>query len=295
MTLREAIQQARQSHTAIGHFNVADLVGFKAVVAAARATEKPVIIGVSESEREFWGTRTIAALVCSIREELGIPLFLNADHTHSFEKIQEAVEAGFDAVLFDAGKDQLEENSAETRHVVEYVHSYNYHNGTDILVEAEMGFIGSGSVILTHIPEGAAVKKEDFTKPEEAKRFVDETGIDLLAPAVGNLHGMFAGTANPAISVECIEQIARVVGVPLVLHGGSGTLNSQLQEAVRAGCSIVHISTEIRATWRKALDLALLSNTKEIAPHKIFGEMIRPVERIIEDKIRLFEQPSHGS
>src|SRR3972149_12189386 len=228
-TLKQIIQEAEKNKTAIGHFNISDCVALKGIFLAAKELNLPVIIGVSEGEREFIGVKRVVDMIKSIREEFSAeggsasggnwPIFLNADHTHSLEKIKEAVEAGFDAVLFDGGKLLLEENIKKTKEVVEYVKSVN----PDILVEGELGYIGASSVILKEVPKGAAVEEKDLTKPEEAGLFVKETGIDLLAPAVGNIHGMFKNAPNPNLSIERIAKIRKAAGVPLVLHGGSGT------------------------------------------------------------------------
>jgi len=256
------------------------------VARASKKYEVPVMVGVSEGERDFWGVARIVALVKQFRSE-GVRMYLNADHTHSLERIREAVEAGFDEVLFDAGKEHIEENIADTKHVVEFVHSYNYQNGTDVLVEGELGYIGSGSVLLDSAPKGAALKEEDFTTPQEASDFVSRTGVDMLAPAVGNLHGMFSHAPNPAINIPLVGSISKECGVPLVLHGGSGIQKSQIQEAIQEGITVVHISTELRVAWRKGLDLALLSHQKEIAPYKIFPDVEKSLQRIIEDHIHL--------
>lgn len=287
-SLRQELSKARQAKVALGHFNISDLAGFKGIVAAAVANKVPVMIGVSEGEREFVGVRQVAALVKSTREELQIPIFLNADHTHSFDKIREAVEAGFDEVLFDAGKETLEENIEETKKVVAFVKEYNAAHGTDVLVEGELGYIGGGSVILDRIPEGISIKPEDLTKPEDAARFVSETGIDMLAPAVGNIHGMFADAPNPNIDVSRIREIASATGAHLVLHGGSGILNEQFKLAIAAGVSVVHINTELRLAWRRGVDLALMSHPKEITPYKILPEVVHEVERVVDEKIKTF-------
>src|SRR3989344_8543580 len=189
-TLREYIKEAEEKKVAIGHFNVANLEMLWGTFNAARSLDLPIIIGVSESERNFIGLNQIIALVKSLREEYDYPIFLNADHHKSFEKVKEAIDAGFDAVIFDGVELSFDENIKITKQCVEYARKQN--NGT--LVEAELGFIGSGSDIKDEIPDGAELK----TKPEEAKKFVEETGIDLLAPSVGNIHGIIK-TGNPKL------------------------------------------------------------------------------------------------
>ncbi len=286
MNLREVLKEYKG---AIGHFNVSDYSQLKAVAQASKELNKPVIIGVSEGERNFWGTKKIANLVKTIREEEGVEIFLNADHTHSFEKIKEAVEAGFDAVLFDASKgNNLDDNIQKTKEVVEFVKEYNKNNGTDVLVEAEIGYLGSGSEILNEIPEGADITEKDITTAEEAKKFVEETGIDLLAPAVGNIHGMFKDAPNPHLFIDRIKEIDDVVDANIVLHGGSGIREEEFLSAVKAGVSIVHISTEIRLMWKEGVENSIKENLNEVAPYKILSPVIEDIKKIVKEKINLF-------
>src|SRR3972149_967473 len=148
MTLQDALRGAEQNKTAIGHFNISDLAGLHGIVAAARELKVPVIIGVSEGERKFVGVRQVVALVKSMREELGYPIFLNADHTKTLAGCIEAAQAGFDAVLFDGSKLSLEENMREMKAVTEAVRKIN----PEIVVEGELGYIGSSSEIREGIP-----------------------------------------------------------------------------------------------------------------------------------------------
>src|SRR3989344_6603624 len=200
-TLKQIIQEAEKNKTAIGHFNISDCVGLKGIFNAAKELNLPVIIGVSEGEREFIGTKRAALLVKNLREEYNYPIYLNADHTHSLEKIKEAVEAGFDAVLFDGSKLPIEENARFTKEVVALAKQIN----PNVLVEGELGYIGSSSEILKDVPEGAVMKPEDLTSPDEAAAFVKETGVDLLAPAVGNLHGMLVRQSASGGGFETIN------------------------------------------------------------------------------------------
>lgn len=310
LSLRQAIEQAEKNKTAIGHFNISDLVMLRAIFGAAKKVGVPVIVGLSEGEREFVGVRQASALVKSLREEYDFPIFLNADHTHSLQKAREAAEAGFDAVLFDSGKLDLEENIKLTKQAVHIVKSIN----PEILVEGELGYIGSGSEILEKLPEGAAVRPEDMTKPEEAARFVKETGVDLLAPAVGNIHGMLiplelsrpegpsrarqarARTltgftpANPRLDIERIRAIRAACGVPLVLHGGSGIRDEDFLSAIEAGVSIIHISTELRRAWRHGMEEGLHKDEKEVAPYKIAEPALTELEDVIISRLRLFSR-----
>jgi len=287
-TLRELISEADKNKVAIGHFNISELTALKGIFQAAKNLNQPVIIGVSEGEREFFGTKQIAAVVKSLREEFNYPIFLNADHTRSLEKVKEAVEAGFDAILFDAGKLPLEENIKKTKEAVKLAKNINF----DVLMEGELGYIGSSSVILEDVPEGAVIKKEDMTKPEDAAKFVGETGVDLIGPAVGNMHGMFKNAPNPRLDTERIKKIREAAGVPLVLHGGSGILDEDFVLAINAGVSIIHINTEIRLAWRKGLEKAILEKKEEIVPYKLLEPVIEEIRELVESRIKLFSEKS---
>jgi len=283
-TLRECIKEAEQKKVAIGHFNISNLEALWGILNAARVLNLPVIIGVSEGERAFVGVRQAAALVQSLRAEFDFPIFLNADHSYSFEKVKEAINAGFNAVIFDGVKLPLEENIKVTKECVKYARD----SGRDVLVEAELGFIGQSSKIIDKIPEGAG---ENFlTSVEEAKKFVAETGVDLLAPAVGNLHGILAGGHNPRLNIKRIEEIRTLAGVPLVLHGGSGISDEDFVSAISAGISIVHINTEIRVAFRDALKKSLQENPDEVAPYKFMKDTVKAVEQVVEKRLRLFNK-----
>ena len=290
--LIEYIKEAEHNKTAIGHFNISECAGLKGIFKAAQELNLPVIIGVSEGEAGFIGYRRAAALVKSLREEYDYPIFINADHTKSLEKIKEAVEAGFDAVLFDAGKSPFEENIKKTKEAVEYVKSVN----PEILVEAELGYLGSSSVILKEIPKDATIKKEDLTKPEEAARFVKETKIDLLAPAIGNIHGMFKNAPNPNLDIERIKEIKEALrqssgqAAPLVLHGGSGIIEDDFLQAIDAGISIIHINTELRLAWREGMERVLKENPEEIAPYKLLPAVVEEIRKAAYNRLKLFNK-----
>ncbi|MDO8471504.1 MAG: ketose-bisphosphate aldolase [bacterium] len=279
-TLKEYLAWAEEKQVAIGHFNISDSEGFKAVVESAAVFGVPVIIGVSEGERDFIGLEEIVSLVKTEREK-GLPVFLNADHTYSVEKVKETVDAGFDAVIIDGAAKSFEENISMTSECVAYAKS----KGSKVLVEAELGFIGQSSKILENIPEG--VSEETQTKPEDARKFVEETGIDLFAPSVGNIHGIVKG-GEPNLNIERIKAIASVINVPLVLHGASGNSNEDILSAIDAGIRIVHINTEIRLAYKAGIEAGLES--EEVAPYKFMAKGIEEMKKVIIDKLKLFNR-----
>jgi fructose-bisphosphate aldolase class II len=242
------------------------------------------MVGVSEGEREFVGVRQIAALVGSLREEFDLPIYLNADHTHSLAKAVEAARAGFDAIVFDASALPFEENVRQTKEAVEALKTIN----PAILVEGEIGDIGTGSVIHDEAPD----LSKFLTTPEEAKQFVGFTGVDILAPAVGNMHGMLKsmvrGETRKHLDIERIAAIKSATQVPLTLHGGSGTDDEDLRKAIAAGINIVHINTELRVAWRRGLEDGLAKLPQEVVPYKILPFAVESVKQVVRSRLRLF-------
>lgn len=287
-TLRQVIQEADAAKRAIGHFNISDIAALKAIFEAAKELNVPVIIGVSEGEREFIDIHEAVALVKGLREEHDYPIYLNADHTYSLEKVKEAVAAGVDAVIFDGAKLSFAENVAKTKEVVEYVKAEAQKQNREILVEGELGYIGTSSKILTELPAGAALSPEMFTKPEEAAQFVKETGVDLLAPAVGNIHGMIGVGLDPALDIPRIAAIRAACGVPLVLHGGSGSKDEEFVKSAQNGMAIIHINTEIRKAWREGIEFALKANPGEVTPYKLLAGPVAAVKAVVLNRLKLF-------
>jgi fructose-bisphosphate aldolase, class II len=284
VTLHEALRHAETEGVAIGHFNVSDWVTLKAVFESARDRNAPVIVGVSESERKFLGVRQIAAMVGSLREEHDFPIFLNADHSHSLASATEAAKAGFDSIVFDLSALPLEENTRQTKAAVETLKGIR----PEIVVEGEIGDIGSGS----EIHDAARDLRKGLTSPAEARQFVQETRIDALAPAVGNMHGMLksmvTGDARKRLDIERIRAIKEQARVFMTLHGASGTDDGDLERAIAAGMTIVHINTELRLAWRRGLDRALSRQPDEIVPYKILPQVVESVKERVAARLALF-------
>ena len=210
------------------------------------------------------------------------PIFLNADHTYSYERVKEAIDAGFDAVIFDGAQLTFEENVRIAKKCVEYARA----SGRDVLVEGELGFIGTSSKVLDAIPDGAVVGDAAMTKPEDALRFVTETGVDMLAPAVGNIHGVVRG-GDPALNTKRVKEISDMVKIPLVLHGASGNSASDIAESVKNGVAIVHVNTELRLAYRSGLVKSLSENPDEVAPYKFLKPAKLSMQKVVEDKLRI--------
>ena len=292
-TLREVLADADARHVAVGHFNISDLAALKAIFAAARELQLPVLIGVSEGEREFIGVRAAALLVKNLRDTYDYPIFLNADHTHSLDKAKEAAEAGFDEIIFDNSSLPMEENIANTKEAVAAIRAIN----PNIVIEGEIGYIGSSSEVMDVAPTGIAL-----STPEEAVRFVQETGIDVLAPAVGNMHGLLKSMTTGGANAEHKHlDIPRIVAIKaaidaidparapkfMTLHGGSGTDDADFIAAARAGMTIIHVSSELRLAWRRGVEEGL-KDPNEIAPYKLVAPSVAAIQEIVADRMKLF-------
>lgn len=290
---REYIAEALEKKVAVGHFNVSTIDGVWAVVDAAKDLDLPVIIGVSEGERDFLGVNEIVAVVNSIRKERKQPVFLNADHTYSFERVKEAIMVGFDSVIIDGAGLSFEENIELTKKCVDFSKNHKSSSGEGIIIEGELGFIGKSSKILEEVPEGAVVGDDAMTKPEDARRFVEETGIDLLAPAVGNIHGLVRG-GDPALNTTRVGEIHQAIGIPLVLHGASGNTPSDIQKAIKAGTAIVHVNTELRIAYRAGLLKSLSIDQDEVSPYKYLKPAKQAMQRVVEEKLKIFQGGPHS-
>jgi len=278
-TLREYLDLAKEKKVAIGHFNVSDSEGFKAVVESATELGVPVIIGVSENERSFLGVAEIRALV-NVKKDEGLPVFLNADHTYSVEASEEAINNKYDSVIIDGAEKPFTENVFMTQMVVKYART----NHPEIMVEGELGFIGKSSTLLDEIPEG--VSEDTQTTVEDAEQFIELTQVDLFAPSVGNVHGLVS-TGEPKLNIERIKAIAEAVNVPLVLHGASGNSDEEIANAIEAGIRIVHINTELRLAYREGIKKKIMS-TDEVAPYKFMAEGVEEMKKIVTQKLKVF-------
>lgn len=278
-SLREWLDWAEEKQVAIGHFNVSDSEGFAAVVTAAKDLNLPVIIGVSENERSFLGVAEIRALV-NVKQEKGLPVYLNADHTYSIPASMEAIDQKFDAVIIDGAEKPFLENVSMTKEVVDYAKQHH----PEMLVEGELGFIGKSSSLHDEIPEG--VSEETQTTADDAKQFVAMTGVDLFAPSVGNIHGLIR-TGEPKLNIKRIKEIAKAVSVPLVLHGASGNTDEEVAKAIKAGIRIVHINTELRLAYKEGIKKSIMS-TDEVAPYKFMAEGVEEMKKIVTQKLKVF-------
>jgi fructose-bisphosphate aldolase class II len=277
--LKELIFNLNKDYGVVWHFNVSDISMIYGVVEAVKKANKPVILGLSEGERNFLGIKPIISFINTLKKEHNLPIFLNADHSYSLESVKEAIDAGFDSVIFDGAALPLEENILKTKEIVLYARKKN----PNVLVEAELGYIGSHSKILEN-EELDILSQLKYAEINDVIKFVNETQVDMFAPAVGNIHGIALSQnkiLNPKLNIDLIKEIKQKTNLPLVLHGGSGIALDDFIKAVQAGINIIHISTELRVAWKAELLKSLEENKEEYAPYKIYKPVVSKISEIV--------------
>lgn len=276
------LESAKEGHYAIGQFNVSNLEQIRAVCEVAAVLRSPIILGTSEGERKFIGLCQIAAIVRTWREEIDLPIILNADHSKSFETAKAAADAGYTGIHFDGSELSYEENLKITKQVVEYVKS----NNPEAIVEGELGRVPGGSKVHT---EAIKLEESDFTDPDLAAQFVKETGVDSLAISYGNIHGVFGKGLEGAekLDIERLKAVRQKTGALLVLHGGSGIADEEVRESIKNGIVKVNINTELRVAYVNTLR-DVLNQSRETTPYKIWPAVIEAVKKVVEGKMRLF-------
>ncbi len=278
-TLREAIAEYKKAGKAIGHFNFSDSNQLKAIAEAGKEVGLPVIAGLSEGERDFFPLSHARAIIDQYQQQ-GVAIYLNADHTYSTEKVQRAIIAGVDSVVVDGAKLDFDGNVSLASASVKYARA----SGRDVVVEGELGYIGTSSKQLDELPEG--VTEANITTVEDAKKLVEATGIDCLAPAVGNVHGMLKSAKEPRLHPDRVKEISDATGLPLVLHGASGNTEEDIKACIAAGVAVVHINTELRVAYRDALRASLQGD--ETTPYKFLEPAVTSMQAYIAKKLLLF-------
>lgn len=281
MTLKNILQKALYASWSTGHFNVSELDHMHAIMEVCAELRSPAIIGTSEGERAHTGLLEAVALRDVFRKKFDVPVFLNADHTKSVEAAKAAIDAGYDSVHIDFSGFSFEDNVRGTLEIMQYARSIN----EDISVEGEVGYLRGESKIQK---EKIEIQKEDYTKPEEARIFVEKTGVDRLAIAVGNVHGL--SPKEPKLDTNLINRIRQTVPqkVVLVLHGGSGIPEDQIKESIKAGISNIHINTDLRKAFADGLKDNIEKNPDEVAMYKLDKEAIENMKAVVKQKLTLF-------
>ncbi len=273
--ITELLQKAKKEGYAVGAFNCNNMEIVQAIIAAAEAEKSPVIMQASQGAIKYAGLEYITAMAKIAAENASVPVALHIDHGTSFDQVMQCIRSGFSSVMIDGSKLPLEENIALTKKVIDVAHAVG------VSVEAELGKIG-GTEDDIHVDEKDAL----FTNPEEAKTFVEQTGVDALAIAIGTAHGQYKGT--PELDFARLEKIVSLVDTPIVLHGSSGVPDEAIRKAIKLGVAKVNIDTNIREAFVEAMRDVLNADAKEIDPRKVLGPARDAAIAIIREKIRVF-------
>jgi len=275
--------RARSENFALGAFNIDNQETLKAVARAATAKKSPVLVEVSQGEVDALGLDNIRDMVDNYKEEYGIEIYINLDHSPSVVAAYEGIEAGFEFIHIDisqANKEaSLDEIIASTKKVVDYAKL------TGALVESEPHYFGGGSNVFSDAFDYEEIKKT-FSTPEGASEFVTATGIDTFAAAIGNLHGKYP--VPKVLDLELLQRIRSAIDCNISLHGGSGTPGHYFNSAVQIGVSKININTDLRVVFRKTLERVLEENPNEYAVVKLMDNVIAEVQKVVESKIDMF-------
>lgn len=280
---RHLYQRTRQQHFAVGAFNIDNQETLIAIARAAQKLNSPVLIEVSEGEVKALGLENVRDMVDNYKKEYGIEAYLNLDHSPTVDSCKRAIDAGYEFIHIDisqANHDASEEEIvAKTREVVEYA------KFTGALVESEPHYFGGSSNVHTEEIDYEAIKKT-FSTPDGARDFVEATGIDTFAAAIGNLHGKYP--VPKELDLELLEQIRGAIGCGISLHGGSGTPLHFFEDAARIGVSKININSDMRYVFRKTLEKVLADNPDEYAVVKLMPTVYEAVQAVVEEKIQAF-------
>lgn len=280
---RHLMQRSRQQGFAVGAFNIDNQETLIAIARAAQKTNSPVLVEVSQGEVEALGLENVRDMVDNYREEYGIEIYLNLDHSPTVEACKRAIDAGYEFIHIDISQANhdapLEEIVAKTKEVVDYA------KFTGALVESEPHYFAGGSNVHDEGIDYEEIKKT-FSTPEGAKEFVDATGIDTFAAAIGNLHGKY--NVPKQLDIELLGRIRAAIDCQISLHGGSGTPLHFFEEAAHNGVSKININTDMRVVFRDSLEKVLRENPTEYAVVKLMPQVYEAVQAVVEEKINAF-------
>jgi fructose-bisphosphate aldolase class II len=276
VSMTEMLNKAKKEGYAVGQFNLNNLEFTQAILLAAQEENSPVILGVSEGAARYMaGFKTIVKMVEGLMEDykITVPVAIHLDHGSSFEKCKESIDAGFTSVMIDASHHSFEENIAITSKVVEYAHAKG------VSVEAELGTVGGQEDDV--VAEGVI-----YADANECVELVKRTGIDCLAPALGSVHGPYKG--EPQLGFKEMEEIGKLTGVPLVLHGGTGIPTKDIQQSVSLGTAKINVNTENQIASARTVREVLAAKPNEYDPRKYLGPARDTIKATVIGKIREF-------
>lgn len=276
LNMKELLAVANKHYFAVPAFNIGTGQILKAVMETCEEKQAPVILAIHPSELAFQGDFFLESVKAAANASK-VPCTIHLDHGSTFSQIQRALRDGFTSVMIDASHESFEDNVAITKKVVELCHPLG------VSVEAELGTIGT-----TEGDTEGGADEIVYTKPEDAKRFVEATGCDCLAIAIGTAHGIYPPGFTPELKLDLLTEIKNVVNVPLVLHGGSANPDSEIAESVKRGVNKINISSDIKDAFYQQLRKTLAADAKVREPFELYVDAIATMKQVIEQKIDLF-------
>ncbi len=275
VTVDELLSKAEKEGYAVGAFNANNMEIVQAIMEAAEKENSPVIMQASQGAIKYAGLEFITAMVKLAAQSVDVPVALHLDHGTDFDQVVKCIRSGFTSVMYDGSGLPLEENIAVTKKVLDIARPVG------VSVEAEIGKIGG-----TEDDISVSEKEAMYTDPEEARYFVESTGVRSLAVAIGTAHGQYKG--EPKLDFERLAKIKSLVKIPIVLHGSSGVPDEAIKKAISLGVCKVNIDTNIREAFVWEMRRVMEANPSEIDPRKILGPARQAAVDIIRSKIRLF-------
>lgn len=281
VSMKEMLAHAKENHYAIPAFDVSNYEMMKAVLDVCEEEGSPALLMGLEVDFSGKGRELLAAMVRAASELYTVPVCFHLDHAGSLEAIKAAIDAGFSSVMYDGSELPFDENAKRTKEVVDYAHAHG------VTVEAELGHVGNamvGNEKATVFDENA---EDTLTLPEEVVRFVEITDVDALAVAIGTSHGVYKST--PTLRIDRLDEIVAVCDRPLVLHGGSGTPDDQMREAITHGVTKINIYSDVVGAMNSGLrdKLATIKNPSTW-PAFVFEDARERMRAVIREKIRTF-------
>jgi len=275
-SFKEVLLDGYKNGYAVGQFNMNNLEFVQAIIEAANEEKSPVILGCSEGAIKYMGIDYTVAMARVAAQTSKVPVILHLDHGPNLAFVMKCIRAGFSSIMIDGSHHPLDENIRLSKQVVELCHPLG------IEVEGELGRIGGTE-------DDISVDERDATLavPSEAKRFVEETGVDALAPAIGSAHGVYVG--KPELAFDRLREIRDILpGVPMVLHGGSGIPDEDIRQAISLGVSKINVNTENQIAATETIRNIFDNDKKVYDPRKYMGPARAAIKEVVKEKMRLF-------
>ena len=275
ITMAELVEVAKKNKFAVPAFNICSFDMLKTIMATVEETNSPVILEIHPDEIEYLGDAFVS-VVRELANKSKVPVVIHLDHGGSIKDVMRAIRNGYSSVMIDASHSSFEENISITKKVVEIAHAVG------VSVEAEIGTIGNTGLSF----EGGS-SEVIYTDPAQAKEFIEKTGIDTLAVAIGTAHGLYPKDFKPELKIELLKELNEQLDIPFVLHGGSGNPDTEVSEAVNYGVCKVNISSDIKSVFFDTVKEFLNSNELVYEPNQVYPEANEAVRKVVKHKLNV--------